>query len=80
MAKFFNGWVKPHIFSLLIAAVGVISSYAVQSNQVRVNTDRIQQLERDSITPREYQELLRRLERIEGKLDELRAAPPRTGR
>lgn len=74
MSHFFNGWIRPHLVTIAIALLGAVSGYAVQAAQVKDNTARIQQLERDSITPREYQELLRRLDRIETKLDEIRVA------
>jgi uncharacterized protein (UPF0335 family) len=59
------------LFALLTFTASYAAANATFRYQLDANTERIEKLEQNQITQREYQELISRLGRIENKVDEL---------
>jgi hypothetical protein len=70
-----KAFVREQWVAILLALLTFTASYAAANATFRFqldsNTERIEKLERDQISQREYQELISRLDRIENKVDEL---------
>lgn len=70
-----KAFVREQWVAILLALLTFTASYAAANAtfklQIDSQGDRIEKLEQNQITPREYQELINRLDRIEGKVDEL---------